>query len=47
MEAASLEDAEFYYAADMAYKEAAAMADKGDLPKEMYEAFLRRRQRAQ
>lgn len=47
MEAASLEDAEFYYAADAAYKEAAGMADKGELPKEMYEAFMRRRQRAE
>lgn len=44
MEAAYLEDAEFYYAADTAYEEAAKM-DKGGLPEEMYKAFVRRRQR--
>lgn len=43
MEAAWLEDSEFYYAADLAYKEAAGMADKGELPRQMYEAFMARR----
>ncbi|MCB9267370.1 MAG: hypothetical protein H6558_20295 [Lewinellaceae bacterium] len=44
MEAASLEEAEFYYAAGQAYEEATKMSDKGDLPKNMREAFSRRRQ---
>lgn len=43
MEAAWLEDSEFYYAADMAYKEAAQMADEGALSRKMYEAFMARR----
>lgn len=43
MEAASLEDSEFYYAADQAYVEAAQMSGKEDLPEKMREAFVRRR----
>ncbi len=45
MEAAYLEDAEFYYAADEAYEAAARMEGEGGLPEEMHKAFVRRRQR--
>lgn len=47
MEAVSFEDAEFYYAADKAYAEAAGMSDTGNLPQEMREALTRKQARAQ
>lgn len=43
MEAVSLEDAGFYYAADQAYAEAAQMAGKDELPGKMRKALARRR----
>ena len=43
MEAAWLEDAEFFYAADMAYKEAASISGRCDLSTEMRRAFEARR----
>ncbi|MCO6489730.1 MAG: hypothetical protein J5I98_15045 [Phaeodactylibacter sp.] len=43
MEAVSLEDAGFYYAADQAYAEAAQLAGKDELPGKMREALVRRR----
>lgn len=43
MEAASLEEAEFYYDADRSYEEASQMAGDEELPEKMREAFARRR----